>query len=95
MITSQTKTNRRRCIKAISENTIIVMVVNGFMIRSLLFHKVVNITYLFPLALHSFIKYITGASFRKHKTETGNSERRCILCVSEIACKLSCYMEFT
>jgi len=65
MVTSQTKSNRRRCIKAISENTIIAMVVNGFMIRSLLFHKVVNIAYLFPFVLHSFQKYITGASFRK------------------------------
>jgi hypothetical protein len=65
MVTSQTKSNRRRCIKAISENTIIAMVVNGFMIRSLLFHKVVNTTYLFPVVLHSFKKYITGADLMK------------------------------
>jgi hypothetical protein len=30
IITSQQKNSQRRCIKAISENTIIAMVVNGF-----------------------------------------------------------------
>jgi hypothetical protein len=67
MVTSQTKSNRRRCIKAISENTIIAMVVNGFMIRSSFFHNVLNIAYLFPVVLHSFKKYITGVD---NKEET-------------------------
>jgi len=49
MVTSQTKSNRRRCIKAISENTITAIVVKGFMIRFPLFHKVANIACLFPL----------------------------------------------
>lgn len=34
MVTSQPKNNLRRCIRAISENTKIAMLVNGFMIRS-------------------------------------------------------------
>ena len=66
MVTSQTKNSRRRCIKAITENTIITMVVNGFMIRSLLFHKVVDIAYLFPFAPCRFKEYITGADNRKY-----------------------------
>ena len=36
MVIPQTKNNRRRCIKAISENTITAMVVNGFMFSSFL-----------------------------------------------------------
>jgi hypothetical protein len=65
MVTSQSKNSRRRCIKAISVNTIIAMVVNGFMIRSLLFHKVVNIVYLFPVVPCCFKDYITGSDNRK------------------------------
>jgi hypothetical protein len=49
MVTSQLKNSRRRCIRAISENTIIAIVVNGFIIRSLFFYKVVNIAYLFRI----------------------------------------------
>ena len=70
MVTSQTKSNRRRCIKAISENTIIAMVVNGFMIRSSFFHNVLNIAYLFPVVLHSSKKYITGVDNKEvHHTD--------------------------
>jgi hypothetical protein len=65
MVTSQAKNSRRRCIKAISKNTIIVMVVNGFMICSLLFYKAVNIAYLFPFVPCCFKKYITGGDNRK------------------------------
>jgi hypothetical protein len=36
MTTSHSKNSRRRCIKPISEKTIIVMVVNGFIIRPFL-----------------------------------------------------------
>jgi hypothetical protein len=36
IIISHPKNRRRRCIKPISENTIIAMVVNGFMILSFL-----------------------------------------------------------
>jgi len=61
MVTSQLKNSRRRCIRAISENTIIAIVVNGFMIRSLFFYKVVNIAYLFPVVPCCFKEYITGA----------------------------------
>jgi hypothetical protein len=63
MVTSQTKNNRRRCIKAISENTIIAMVVNGFMFCSFLPRKMINIRYLLPVVLHSYKKYITGVTF--------------------------------
>jgi len=65
MVTSQPKNSRRRCIKAISEKTIIAIVVNGFMIRSLLFHKGVNIAYLFPVVPCCFKQYITGADNRE------------------------------
>jgi len=65
MTTSQPKSNRRRCIKAISENTIIAIVVKGLMIRSLLSQNVVNIAYLLLVLLCSFKKYITGADNRK------------------------------
>jgi hypothetical protein len=65
MITSHPKNSRRRCIKAISENTIIAMVVNGFMFPSLLFHKAVNIACLLPFVSCYFKEYITGADNRK------------------------------
>ena len=60
MITSHPKNSRRRCIKAISENTIIAMGVNGFMIRSFLSRKVVSITYLLPVELFTIISGSNG-----------------------------------
>jgi len=66
MITSHPKNSRRRCIKAISENTIIAMIVNGFMICSFLPRKVLSITHLYSAELFTIISGNNGEDFGKY-----------------------------